>query len=159
MAWKMIAAAVAAALVAGCDAAPAAPTDNAASAATATAPAPPTVPNPQRFDRTMSDQPLTRPPTPFQLVVTRMWLDPDHVIPCHRHTYPRYVYIQQGNLRVTNLVTGRVYNFSTGEVAVESIGQWHEGLVTSTGQTILVAFEQLPPGGSNSTPCPKKSAP
>ena len=157
MAWKTIAAAAAAAaMVAGCDARPAAPVRNEAEAA---APAPPAAPAQQRFDKTMSGQPLTRPPTPFQLAVTQLRLDPGHVIPCHRHTYPRYVYVQQGNLRVTNHDTRKVYEFSTGQVAVESIGQWHEGLVTGKGQTILVAFEQVPPGEGNSTPCPPKPAP
>lgn len=160
MAWKTIAAAAAgAALVAGCDAGPAASVRNEATAATAAAPATPVAPTQQRYDTTMSGQPLTRPPTPFQLAVTQLRLNPKHVIPCHRHTYPRYVYVQQGNLRVTNHDTGKVYNFSTGEVAVESIGQWHEGLVTSTGLTILVAFEQVPPGEGNSTPCPPRPAP
>jgi quercetin dioxygenase-like cupin family protein len=159
MAWKTIAAAAAAAaLAAGCDSGPAAPVRN--EAAAPTAPAAAAAPAQQRFDQTMSGQPLARPPTPFQLAVTQLRLDPGHVIPCHRHSYPRYVYVQQGNLRVTNHDTRKVYNFSTGQVAVESIGQWHEGLVTSTGeQTILVAFEQVPPGRDNSTPCPPKPAP
>lgn len=154
MAWKTIAAAAAAALVAGCDAGPAAPDNNQADNQTEVGT--PAEPAQQRFDETMSGQPLTRPPTPFQLAVTQLRLAPGHVIPCHRHTHPRYVYVQQGNLRVTNHDNGKVYNFSTGDVAVESIGQWHEGLVTSTGTTILVAFEQLPPDESNSTPCPPK---
>ena len=159
MAWKTIAAAAAAALVAGCSNPPAAPDNNQAASATPAAPAEPAAPAQQRFDQTMSGQPLTRPPTPFQLAVTQLRLAPGHVIPCHRHSYPRYVYVQQGNLRVTNHDNGKVYDFSTGDVAVESIGQWHEGLVTSTGTTILVAFEQVPPGQDNSTPCPPKPAP
>ena len=160
MAWKTIAAAAAAAvLVAGCDAGPAAPVGNEAVAAAPVAPDAPAAPAQQRFDQTMSGQPLTRPPTPFQLAVTQLRLAPGHVIPCHRHTNPRYVYVQQGNLRVTNHDVGKVYEFSTGDVAVESIGQWHEGLVTSTGTTILVAFEQVPPGQDNSTPCPPKPTP
>jgi quercetin dioxygenase-like cupin family protein len=159
MASKMIAVAAAAALVAGCGAERAAPVNNEATAAAPAAPAAPVAPRQRRYDATMSGQPLTRPPTPFQLAVTQLRLDPGHVIPCHRHTFPRYVYVQQGNLRVTNHDTGKVYNFSTGDVAVESIGQWHEGLVTSTGQTILVAFEQVPPGQDNSTPCPPRPAP
>ncbi|HYJ83247.1 MAG TPA: cupin domain-containing protein [Allosphingosinicella sp.] len=158
MTWKTIAIA-AAALAAGCDSRPAAPVRNEAAAETPEAPAAPAEPVQRRFDETMSGQPLTRPPTPFQLVVTTLRLNPRHPIPCHRHTYPRYVYIQQGNLRVTNHDTGKVYNFATGDIAVESIGQWHEGLVTSTGLTILVAFEQVPPGEGNSTPCPPKPTP
>lgn len=156
MAWKTMAAA-AAALAAGCDAGPAAPVRNEAAAAAPTAPA---APAQQRYDETMSGQPLKGPPTPFQLAVTRLDLAPGHVIPCHRHTFPRYVYVEQGNLQVTNHDVGKVYNFSEGEVAVESIGQWHQGLVTSTDErTILVAFEQVPPGENNSTPCPPRPAP
>lgn len=155
MAWKTMAA-VTAVLAAGCSTQPAEPANNQTETA---APVPAPAPAQQRFGETMSGQPLTRPPTPFQLAVTQLRLDPGHVIPCHRHTYPRYVYVQQGNLRVTNHDNGKVYNFSTGQVAVESIGQWHEGLVTSTGTTILVAFEQLPPGQDNSTPCPPRPAP
>ncbi len=157
MAWKTIAAAAAVSLAAGCGAERAAPVHNEANAATPAAPAPAAAT--QRFDKTMSGQPLARPPTPFQLAVTKLVLDPGHVIPCHRHMFPRYVYVQQGNLRVTNHDTRKVYNFSAGDVAVESIGQWHEGLVTSPGQTILVAFEQVPPGENNSTPCPPRPAP
>lgn len=157
MAWKTMAA-VSAALVAGCSNQPAEPANNQTETAAA-APAEPAAPAQRRYDETMSGQPLTRPPTPFQLAVTQLRLAPGHVIPCHRHTHPRYVYVQQGNLRVTNHDVGKVYDFSTGDVAVESIGQWHEGLVTSTGTTILVAFEQVPPGGDNSTPCPPKPAP
>jgi quercetin dioxygenase-like cupin family protein len=164
MAWKTIAAAAAAgALVAGCDAGPAAQARNEAATV---APAAPTAVAAaaavaqDRFDETMSGQPLNRPPTPFQLSVTRLDLPPGHVIPCHRHTHPRYVYVQQGNLEVTNHDVGKVYEFEEGDVAVESIGQWHQGLVTSKEErTILVAFEQVPPGGDNSTPCPPKPAP
>ena len=158
MAWRTIAVITAAALVAGCNDGPARPADNQAAPANDQAAEPAPAPAQARYDETMSGQPLTRPPTPFQLVVTRLELDPGHVIPCHRHTYPRYVYVQQGSLRVTNRDVGRVYNFSAGQTAVESIGQWHEGLVTSTGRTILVAMEQVPPGGDNSTPCPPKPA-
>ena len=158
MAWKTIAVAAAATLVVSCDAGPAAPARN--EAAPAAPAAAPTATTQRRYDETMSGQPLTRPPTPFQLAVTQLRLDPGHVIPCHRHTYPRYVFVEQGNLRVTNHDNGKVYNFAKGDVAVESIGQWHEGLVTSVGeQTLLVAFEQVPPGQDNSTPCPPKPAP
>jgi len=161
MTWKMIAAAATAALVVGCGAERAAPVHNEANAAAPAGAAAPAeaATTTQRFDQTMSGQPLARPPTPFQLAVTQLRLPPGHVIPCHRHMFPRYVYVQQGNLRVTNHDVGKVYEFSTGDVAVESIGQWHEGLVTSTGQTILVAFEQVPPGENNSTPCPPRPAP
>lgn len=153
MGWKGTAAAsLALALAAGCSTEPAAPADNQAAAVTP-APAPaPANPIQTRYDRTMSGQPLTRPPTPFQLLVTRAQFPPGHVIACHKHTWPRYVYLQQGNLRVTNYDAHRVDDFAAGDILVEAIGQWHEGLVTSREPVILVAFEQVPPGQSNSTP-------
>jgi quercetin dioxygenase-like cupin family protein len=153
MGLKGIAAAsLALALAAGCSTEPAAPAHNeAAVAAPVPAPALPP-PTQERFDRTMTGQPLARPPTPFQLLVTQAQFAPDHVIACHRHTWPRYVYLQQGNLRVTNYDAHRVDNFAAGDILVEAIGQWHEGLVTSREPVILAAFEQVPPGQSNSTP-------
>jgi quercetin dioxygenase-like cupin family protein len=157
MAWKTIAAATAA-LAAGCSTQPAEPANNQTEAA-APAPAPaPANPIQTRYDETMSGQPLTRPPEPFQLLVTRAQYPSGYVIACHKHTWPRYVYLQAGNLRVTNHDTGNVYNFSAGQVLVESIGQWHEGLVTSREPVIVAAFEQVPPGQNNSSPCPPRPA-
>jgi len=151
MAWKTIAAATAV-LAVGCDAQQAAPARNEAAAA---APAPAN-PVQTRYDKTMTGQPLNRPPTPFQLVVTQATFPSGHVIACHRHTWPRYVHLQAGNLRVTNHDTGTVHNFSAGQIVMESYNQWHEGLVTSREAVVLTAFEQVPPGQDNSAPCPAR---
>lgn len=160
MAWRMIAAA-AAALAAGCSTEHAAPAhddarNEAGNEAAAAAPADPVQ---TRYDRTMSGQPLTRPPTPFQLLVTQATFAPGHVITCHKHIWPRYVYLQAGNLRVTNYATRAVYNFSAGQILVESIDQWHEGRVMGPDPVTLVALEQVPPGGGNSTPWPPPPPP
>ena len=153
MAWRTIAAAAVAALAAGCGSEPAMPSGNEA-AAPPTAGAEPANPIQRRYDTTITGQPLTRPPTPFQLLVTQVTYPSGHVIECHRHTWPRYVYLRQGSLRVTIRDTGAVHNFSAGDTVVEAIGQWHEGLVTSREPLMLAAFEQVPPGQENSTPCP-----
>ncbi|HEV2818063.1 MAG TPA: hypothetical protein VGW40_12680 [Allosphingosinicella sp.] len=159
MAWKSIAAATAVlAVAAGCSTEPAAPSGN--EAATAPAPAPaPADPIQTRYDRTMSGQPLSRPPTPFQLLVTRATFPSGHLITCHKHSWPRYVYLQAGNLRVTNFDARRVDDFAAGDILVEAIGQWHQGLVTSEGPVTLVAFEQVPPGQTNSTNWPPPPPP
>src|SRR5687767_653637 len=100
MAWRMIAAATVA-LAAGCSTEPAAPDHNeaeaAAPAANEAAAAEPANPIQNRFDETMTRQPLTRPPEPFQLLVTQATFQSGHVITCHKHTWPRYVYLRQGN--------------------------------------------------------------
>jgi len=158
MTWKLIVAA-GAALAAACTAEPAEPAND-QSAATENAAAPaPAAPVQRRYDETMSGQPLALPPAGFQLAVTRAQYPPRYRIPCHKHPYPRYVYIQQGNLRVHNYVTNRDYDFGPGDTAVESIDQWHEGLVTSAGPLILVALEQVPRGDENRTLCPSVPPP
>jgi quercetin dioxygenase-like cupin family protein len=159
MTWKTIAAA-AAALAAGCSAGPAgnraanqAGGEAAANASASASASAPENPIQRRYDETMSGQPLAVPPAGFQLVVTRAQYPHNHRIPCHKHPWPRYVYIQQGNLRVFNRVTRREYDFGPGDTAVESIDQWHEGLVTSTVPLILVAVEQVPRGDENRVLC------
>lgn len=159
MAWKAIAAATAAMAAAGCSTEPAAPANNQAAAAAPAPAAAPANPIQSRYDQTMSGQPLTRPPTPFQLLVTRATFPAGHVITCHKHAYPRYVYLQAGNLRVVNFDRRTVHDFSAGDILVESIGEWHQGYVSSQGPVTLVAFEQVPPGQNNSTPWPPPPPP
>lgn len=151
MAWKKMAA-LAAALTAGCYAQPPAPADNGTEAPTP-APAPaPADPVQTRYRETISGQPLTRPPDPFELLVTRASFPRGHLISCHRHTWPRYVHLVTGRLRVTNQETRQVKEFKAGDTVVESIGQWHHGDVLEA--VTLVAVEQVPPGAENSTPWP-----
>jgi quercetin dioxygenase-like cupin family protein len=154
MAWKTMAAA-AAALAAGCSTQPAEPAGNHAEAATpAPAPANPIV---TRFRQTMSGQPLTRPPEPFELLTTQVTYPTSHVIQCHRHSWPRYVYVQKGRLRVTNYDARQVREATAGTILVEAIGQWHQGDVLE--EVTLVVFEQVPPGAGNSTPPPPPPPP
>jgi quercetin dioxygenase-like cupin family protein len=158
MTWKLIVAA-GGALAAACTTEPAAPAnDHGAAATPAATQAAPANPVQRRYDETMSGQPLALPPAGFQLVVTRAQYSPRDRIPCHKHPWPRYVYIQQGNLRVTNHVTRRDYDFGPGDTAVESIDQWHEGVVTSTVPLILVAVEQAPRGDENRVLCSSEAA-
>jgi len=154
MAWKTIAAATSAlALAAGCSTQPAQPPAPANDQAAAATPAPaPANPIQTRYDRTITGQALARPPTPFQLLVTRVTYEPGYVIPCHKHTWPRYVYVQAGHLRVTTYNPHAEHHFTAGQVVVEAIGQWHEGRVIGPGPVSLVAMEQVPPGRENSTP-------
>lgn len=152
MTGKLIAAAALTALAAGCTREPAARADN-RSAAEAPAPAS-AEPIQTRFDRTMSGQPLPRPPSPYQLLVTQATFAQGHVITCHQHTWPRFVYLQAGHLQVTNFATRQVYDFRAPAILVESIGQWHQGQVMGPGPVTLVATELVPPGQGNSTPWP-----
>ena len=155
MAWKMIVAATAA-LAAGCSNQPAAPADNqAANAANAADAAPaPADPVRTRYDRTITGQRLRQPPEPFQLLVTQVTYREGDRITCHKHPFPRYVYVQAGNLRVITYNPRTEHNFSAGRVVVEATEQYHEGMVVGADDLVLVAFELVPPGADNSIPPP-----
>jgi quercetin dioxygenase-like cupin family protein len=148
-------AAIAAVLVAGCSTQSAEPANNQSGTAPAPAPAP-ADPVQTRYTETISGQPLAGPPKPFELLVTRASYAARHVISCHKHSWPRYVYLQAGRLRVTNQETRQVKEFTAGQVVVEAIGQWHHGEVLEP--VTLVAMEQVPPGAQNSTPWPPPPA-
>jgi quercetin dioxygenase-like cupin family protein len=149
MAWKIMAA-LTAVLTAGCFTQPADPADNRTEAP---GPAPASAdPVQTRYKATISGQRLQRPPDPFELLVTRVSYPQGHLISCHKHSWPRYVYLEKGRLRVTLQETGEVKEFGPGDVVVEAIGQWHHGNVLEA--LTLVAMEQVPPGAQNSTPWP-----
>ena len=65
-----------------------------------------------------------------QVSVSRTDLPAGGLIPPHRHAYPRYNYVLEGGVRVTNLDTGQVQEFRAGQFIVETVGQWHQGEVT-----------------------------
>ena len=116
MAWRMIAPLLLASAAAAC---------------TSQAPAP--APVTMRFNNTMTGQPLSVPPAPIQLVVTRAEFPSGHLIACHRHVWSRYVYLEAGAVRVTNYDAGTVNDFAAGQVLAEAIGQWHDARITSPG--------------------------
>ena len=137
MAWRMIAALLL------------------ASAAACTSQAPAPAPVTMRFNNTMTGQPLSVPPAPIQLVVTRAEFPSGHLIACHRHVWSRYVYLEAGAVRVTNYDAGTVNDFAAGQVLAEAIGQWHDARITSPGPAVLIVVDQVPqtpPDGSNSVP-------
>jgi quercetin dioxygenase-like cupin family protein len=105
-----------------------------------------------RIDNTMTGQPLSVPPPPLQLVVTVAQFPAGHLIACHRHTWSRYVYLQAGAVRVTNYDAHTVSDFTQGQVLAEAIDQWHDARINSAGPATLIVVDQVPPGGSNSTP-------
>ena len=126
-----------------------------ASAAAAGSPAPAQLPATTpivRTETTVTGQPLRVPPSPFELVVSRVELPAGGTVPVHQHPWQRYVYVEAGAIRVTNHDTGTISDFTAGQMIVEAVGQWHEGRVTSPGPARLIVIDQAPPGTSNSIP-------
>ena len=105
-----------------------------------------------RAQTTVTGQPLRVPPAPLELVVNRVEIPAGGIIPTHKHPWSRYVYVESGAIRVTNHDSGTVSDFTAGQVIVEAIDQWHEGLVIGDGPARLIVVDQVPPGTSNLIP-------
>lgn len=107
---------------------------------------------PVRSAHTVSGQPIPAPPPGFELVTSIRDLPAGSVIPTHKHRWPRYVYVERGRIRLVVHDTGLTRDFSAGDVIVEAIEQWHEGIVIGGEPVRLVAFDQVPPGETNMVP-------
>jgi len=113
-------------------------------------------------ETTMTGQPLRVPPAPIQLVVTRVDVPANFLIPCHKHPWSRYVYLEAGAVRVTNYTANRVNDFAAGDELVEAIDQWHDARVISPGPARLIVVDQVPqvpPGTVNQIDAPPPPAP
>jgi quercetin dioxygenase-like cupin family protein len=153
--WTLAATAIA--LAAGCAKEPGAPGNDAAAAAAPAAAPGPVKQEIARTETTMTGQPLKVPPAPVQLVVTRVDVPAGTLIPCHKHPWSRYVYLEAGAVRVTNYDANRTSDFAAGQELVEAIDQWHDARVTSPGPARLVVVDQVPPGTGNQVSAPSPS--
>jgi quercetin dioxygenase-like cupin family protein len=76
---------------------------------------------------TSSGQPIVLPKKDAQVVVSIYDIEQGAALPVHKHPYPRYGYVLSGDLRVTNMETGRSDSYGPGDFIVESVEQWHMG--------------------------------
>ena len=70
-------------------------------------------------------------------------------LPVHRHPHPRYAYVLEGRIRVTNLDAAMAVEYGPGDVIIEARGQWHTGTALGTGPVRLLVIDQTPPGETN----------
>ena len=101
------------------------------------------------FDQTMTGQPLTVPTGALQVRVSKTTIPVGAMLPPHKHPYPRYAYILEGEIEVTNLETGLVARFKAGDFAIESRDQWHKGQAVGDKAAVLLVIDQAPPGAAN----------
>lgn len=99
--------------------------------------------------QTVSGQPIVLPQKDAQVVVSTYQIAPGATLPEHKHPYPRYGYVLEGTIQVTNAVTGKSKVFRPDDFIVESIGQWHRG--TNIGPTVakLLVIDQVEKDQSN----------
>jgi quercetin dioxygenase-like cupin family protein len=105
-------------------------------------------------DETMAGQPLVAPSGAMEMLATRDVVPAGTVIDVHMHFWPRYVFVESGEVQVKMLDGGPIITFKAGEMIVEPLQKWHSGLVTK--KAVLIAVEQVPPGQCNTIKPPVK---
>jgi quercetin dioxygenase-like cupin family protein len=98
---------------------------------------------------TWSGQPYSVPSGPLQVTAQTVEMPVGGVLGVHKHPWPRFAYVQQGTLQVTNDDAHVTRDFKAGEFVVEAIGQWHHAKVIGDQPVKLLVIDQTPPGKVN----------
>ncbi|MGL5167184.1 MAG: cupin domain-containing protein [Afipia sp.] len=98
---------------------------------------------------TSTGQPIVLPQKSPQLIASTYEIPAGTTLPKHKHPFPRYGYVLAGTITVTNLDTGKVENFKTGDFILEAVGQWHQGTATGTETVKLLVIDMVEKGESN----------
>lgn len=98
---------------------------------------------------TSSGQPIVLPQKDAQVIVSTYEIAPGAVLPVHKHPFPRYAFVQAGNLRVTNNDTGKSEDFKPGDFIIEAVGQWHFGTNTGKDAVKLLVIDMVEKGKAN----------
>jgi quercetin dioxygenase-like cupin family protein len=68
---------------------------------------------------------------------------PGAELPVHKHPYPHYVYVLEGNLTVFNVDTGKSFVAKQGDFVVETNANWHYGKNEGVMPVKLLVIDQL----------------
>ena len=90
-------------------------------------------------------------PTRPTVIVSETTIAPGSRTPTHKHPYPRYVYVLDGTLTVTDVATGQIFEVRKGGFLTEMIDRWHYGENRGTGPVRLIAIDQVPIGTTGNT--------
>jgi quercetin dioxygenase-like cupin family protein len=113
-----------------------------------------------KTDVTSSGQPIVLPRGHIKVITSTYEIPPGAKLPVHKHNYPRYGYMLSGQLRVTNIKTGKSTTFNPGDFIIESLGQWHKAESIGTDPVKLLVIDQVAKSdkGDNNVVLRNKSA-
>lgn len=112
--------------------------------------APPVVVTPLlETSTTISEQPIRLPQNDAHLAVATYEIAVGATLPEHKHPFPRYAYVLQGKIEVTNTETGKSAVYETGAVIVEAVDQWHRAANVGTDPVKLVVFDMTEHAAAN----------
>ena len=96
-------------------------------------------------DKTVIGQPIVMPKDPT-LVVTVATFPPGSRLPVHKHPYPHYGYMLEGELTVVNVETGKSSTIKKDDFLVEMNDTWHYGVNNGKTDVKLLIIDHLPKG-------------
>lgn len=96
--------------------------------------------------QTSIGQPLVLPAKDAQVIFSEFVIAPGAVLPVHKHPFPRYAYVLEGELRVSRPGHDEAFDYRAGEVVIEMVDEWHYG--TNIGDTPLrlLVIDQIEAG-------------
>ncbi len=100
---------------------------------------------------TASGQPIILPEGRARLIVSTYEVAPGARLPVHRHLYPRYAYVLDGQLRVTEVKPHRKFDYKKGDFAVEMVGPEHFGENIGKTPLRLLVIDIVPRNVNNNT--------
>jgi quercetin dioxygenase-like cupin family protein len=98
-----------------------------------------------RTGTTITGEKIEVPSNP-DVVTSIATFPPGAELPIHKHPYPHYVYVLEGNLTVFNVDTGKSFVAKQGQFIVETNANWHYGKNEGTVPVKLLVIDQLPAG-------------
>ena len=99
--------------------------------------------------RTASGQPILLPKVNARVSVSEFTIAPGAKLPVHKHPYPRFAYVLEGNLSVTDEDTGQTFVYKTGDMIVEVVNQWHYGTNIGQSPVRLLVVDEIEGNQSN----------
>ncbi len=107
---------------------------------------------------TWTRQPLVWP-APHEARGLRYEIGARHRLPVHHHPFPRFGWVIEGTLRVTNTETGKELLLRPGDRIAESVAQGHFGEAVGPERVVLDVVDIVPPGHGSNTAMGEPPAP
>lgn len=92
---------------------------------------------------TAAGQPLVLPRKEARVIAAQFDSAPGATLPVHKHPAPRYAYVLEGELVVTNVETGAATTYRAGDFIVEMLDIWHQGAAVGPDAVRLVVIDQV----------------
>lgn len=99
--------------------------------------------------RTASGQPIILPRAEARVSVSEYTIPQGTTLPVHKHPFPRFAYVLEGTLSVTDEDTGQTFVYKQGEMIVEVVNQWHFGTNVGPSPVRLLVIDEVEGNRSN----------